>query len=214
MTLRPVACLALTLLAGCNPYSYFRLTGYLQEGFSNQADILFVIDNSASMVDESDALATNFDAFIETFTAEQPPETAPTLADDADRYLEYVKNRTGNVNYHLGITTTDGFDDAGRLQGDPSFLSKTDNNVRQKFNNNLLCNAACVTSAPTVDTTCKQGSPGPQNCADSVQGSSEEGIEAVYMAMCRAVENPPAACFQPWYFNEESGSYEARPPGM
>jgi hypothetical protein len=213
MTLRPVACLALTLLAGCNPYSYFRLTGYLQEGFSNKADILFVIDNSPSMVDEADALAVNFDSFIETFTAEQPPTSTPSLTDDAERYLRYVNDRTGNVNYQLGITTTDGFDDAGRLQGKPKVLGKTDNNVRQKFDNNLLCNAACVTSTPTVDVTCTTGSPGPQNCADSVQGSAEEGIEAVYMAMCRAVEDPPEACFQPWYWNADEGSYEARPPG-
>lgn len=213
MPLRPYACFALMLLSGCNPYTYFRLTGYLQEGFSNKADILFVVDNSPSMVDEAEALAVNFDVFIEQFAADKPPTGPVTLGDDVGRYLEYVADRTGNVNYQLGITTTDGFSDAGRLAGTPTFLTKTDKNIRQKFDNNLLCDAACVTSTPSVPVTCKSGAPGPQNCADSIQGAAEEGIEAVYMAMCRAVENPPESCFQPWYFNATTGSYEARPGG-
>ena len=59
--------LALTLLAGCNSYELFRVTGYEQASFSNDADILFIIDNSQSMAEESTALASNFDRFVGNF---------------------------------------------------------------------------------------------------------------------------------------------------
>ncbi|HMV69058.1 MAG TPA: hypothetical protein PKA64_19585, partial [Myxococcota bacterium] len=93
-------------LSACNTYDWFRLTGYIQEGYTNKADILFVIDNSTSMTDESSDLATNFSAFIEPFADEQPPAD-PSLTNDVDRFLAFVNDRAANVNYQLGITTTD-----------------------------------------------------------------------------------------------------------
>ena len=43
----------LSLLAGCNSYEIFALAGYEQASFSNDADVVFVIDNSNSMWQES-----------------------------------------------------------------------------------------------------------------------------------------------------------------
>ena len=55
--MRPL-CIGMTaMLAGCNQYDIFLLSGYEQSTFSNDADIVFVIDNSSSMTDEAEALA-------------------------------------------------------------------------------------------------------------------------------------------------------------
>ncbi|MFK7929309.1 MAG: hypothetical protein AB8H79_14035, partial [Myxococcota bacterium] len=66
----PTLCLlataaALPMLQGCNQYELFRLGGLVQEDFSNDAEILFVIDNSTSMLQESADLGVNFDGFID-----------------------------------------------------------------------------------------------------------------------------------------------------
>ena len=63
---------------------------YYQEG-NNATDILFVVDNSCSMSQEQSSLAVNFASFIQ-------------IVDAID------------INYHIGVTTTDTGDD-GHLQG-------------------------------------------------------------------------------------------------
>ena len=40
----------LSAVTGCNQYEPFRITGFEQENFNNNADIVFVIDNSDSML--------------------------------------------------------------------------------------------------------------------------------------------------------------------
>lgn len=200
-------------LSACNTYDWFRLTGYIQEGYTNKADILFVIDNSTSMTDESSDLATNFSAFIEPFADEQPPAD-PSLTNDVDRFLAFVNDRAANVNYQLGITTTDVSEVSGALLGDPGVVAKTDNNPDRRFINNLVCDAACINKVPEgVDVSC--GNPNNTHCADSAAGSVEEGIEAVFMAMCRAVPNPPAPCFQKWWPAESGPNpWQDHPPGL
>ena len=54
----------LWLFLSCNRYEFFNVAGYEQATFSNDADILFVIDNSCSMWQEASALGTNFNVFI------------------------------------------------------------------------------------------------------------------------------------------------------
>ncbi len=195
-------------LTGCNRYEYFRITGYQQESFSNQAEILFVIDNSSSMTDEGEALAVNFARFIEAFA--EGDETAPVdpdLADDLGRFLEYVTDRAGNINYNLGITTTEPSANWGGLLGQPKIVSKTQDNVARKFTKNLLCEAACIRSLPDeVDVNCTVSPENLANCSDSVTGAAEEGIEAVLMTMCRASEDPPDFCLDPWWRNPDNES--------
>jgi len=66
----------------------------------DEVDVLFVIDNSGSMEEEQDETAVQFEAFVEHFAEAQ-------------------------VDYHLGVTTTDTDSDAdaGRLVGDPPWIT-------------------------------------------------------------------------------------------
>ena len=199
------------LASGCNEYDYFRLTGFEQETFSNQADILFVVDNSSSMTAESNALALNFSEFINEFADESltRPDN-PQLSDDVDRFIDYVSDRTGNVNYHLGVTVTDvtnrigDYEGWGELRGRPKVVRKLDDDPATTFTENFLCDAACIDRLPSgVDISCPGGPPRNQYCTSSAY---EEGLEAVFMAMCRAVEEPPPECFQDWWQDTSDGS--------
>jgi hypothetical protein len=212
MRQRLTVALAAAALSGCNAYDYFRMTGAVQESFSGQADILFIIDNSPTMTDEAEAIAVNFASFIEVFAEGTEAPQDPTLSENVDRYLDFVLDPAGNLNYHLGITTANPSEDWGKLLGQPNFVEKSDDNIAKKFTTNLICDAACVDEIPDgVNVTCENGRPG--NCNDSVSGAREEGIESVFMAICRSVENPPAACFQEWWEDEEiAGGVTSEPP--
>jgi hypothetical protein len=76
-----------------------------------QADILFVIDDSCSMQDKQVALAKNLSIFFEAL-------------------------RSDNLDFQLGVTTTDGFSVQGRLKATPSnpiFLNAGTPNLEAKF---------------------------------------------------------------------------------
>lgn len=98
-----VALLAL-VLAGC-PDDNLRATlppGAQVDTFSQASvgkiDVLWVVDNSGSMVQEQENLGRNFERFLS--------------------YLIRAK-----VDYHIGITTTDVEKEAGKLVGSPSFIT-------------------------------------------------------------------------------------------
>mgnify|MGYP001307176243 CR=1 FL=1 len=76
--------LALSTLAGCNEYEFYtqKQTDIFQQNRRNIVDILLVIDNSCSMVEEQDKMAGNFDSFIQAFQGV-------------------------NVDYQIGVVTTD-----------------------------------------------------------------------------------------------------------
>jgi hypothetical protein len=208
---RLLVALAALATSGCNAYDYFRMTGAVQESFSGQADILFVIDNSPTMTDEAEALAVNFSSFIEAFADNTEAPVNPTLSENVERYVDFVIDPAGNLNYQLGITTTNAPEDFGELLGTPNFLKKSDDNIARKFTSNLICDAACIEDVPEGVSVSCDGSPG--NCVDSLEGSREEGIESVFMAMCRAVEDPPAACFQRWWEDDDiAGGVLPEPP--
>ena len=201
--------LALTL--GCNRYEMFRLGGYQQETFSNRADILFVIDNSPSMGDEATSLAENFDAFIEDLAAGNAEHPQEDLGDAVVDYLAQ-HSEGGFVDFQLAVTTTNVEGTWGALAGKPSskVITRQSEDVAGEFKEALLCEAACfqdVGSIPSdpsyscgdpleevsrqyLDCTC-----GTMEWLGNCGASQEEPIEAVFMAMCRAVENPPTACF-------------------
>lgn len=203
-------------LVSCNDYEMFRLSGYQQESFSNKADILFVVDNSNSMVDEIADLAKNFKTFIDRLEADQTEIQYDGLGDAVDNYKRWVVDRGAFVDFQIGITTTEvGLDGAGnsiggRLRG--KVFQRGEKNLAEKFIETLVCEATCIPSLGDLpsDPSYKCGQPFktlsveylncrcPQavarNC--SVSGN-EEGLEATFLAMCRAVPNPPATCYEP-----------------
>ena len=144
-----------TLLSGmllsCNRYEFFNVAGYEQASFSNDADILFVIDNSASMWQEGAALGQNFNAFISQLTSQSGgSDPVSGLGDAVDDYVSYVTKRGDFIDYQLAITTTtvdytgagatDALEpgEAGLLIGEP--IGRKESDVETAFKKDLLCN--------------------------------------------------------------------------
>lgn len=80
---------------------------------ADQVDILMVVDNSYSMLTEQEKLSSEFEAFVEFFYAAQ-------------------------TDYHIGVTTTDLTEAAGRLVGSPNVITPLTPNPAQVFRNNVL----------------------------------------------------------------------------
>lgn len=144
--------LPLMLLTGCNSYELFRVTGFEQATFNNNADILFVIDSSGSMKEESSALALNFETFLGQLTSAEGSEVPrETLGDAVDNYVRESTENGSIIDYQLAITTTSanyatgptaGVDDgeSGTLTGSPSVVKRGDADVATSFRTNLVCN--------------------------------------------------------------------------
>ncbi|MDO9280713.1 MAG: hypothetical protein Q7U06_02325 [Pseudomonadota bacterium] len=153
--------LALSLLAGCNSYEIFRVTGFEQASFSNDADILFVIDNSESMQPYAEALASNFDRFIGKLTNTETGSAVPTetLGDAVSNYLRETTGDSLFIDYQLAITTSSVYYDdgpsgaidpgeAGTLayddaSGNPAIIDRVVDDAGLAFQTNLLCKATC-----------------------------------------------------------------------
>ena len=139
-------------LMSCNQYEFFNVAGYEQATFSNDADILFVIDNSASMWQEASALGQNFNVFINQLATQSGSEGAVHGLNDAvNDYISYVTKRGNFIDYQLAITTTSvdytgaGSSsalepgEAGLLTGSPTILGRDNPDVATAFKKNLLC---------------------------------------------------------------------------
>ena len=141
--LSPLLALSLTLSA-CTQDSLFRVTGFQQETFSNDADILFVLDNSSSMAQESGELAVNFGTFIETLAGPDGGNASSDgLADAVDNYIEFASRRTGFIDYRIGIVTTDPAD-VGALRSELVEFGESD--VTGRFQRAILCDTTCWTN--------------------------------------------------------------------
>lgn len=205
--------------AGCQNYDFYNIAGYEQENFSNQVDILFVIDNSSSMADEATALALNFDSFISQLTSTEGTPSTNDLSDAVDNFTSYVNDRGRVLDYQLGLTTTtvdysttgatsqDDPGEAGRLIGVP--ISKNSASVADSFTYDLLCESTCwsqsaleddesyacgqdpggVISEQYLDCLCGAG-----EWEDHCGAGTEEHLEGVLDALCRSVEAPPDLC--------------------
>ena len=175
--------LVLTLATGCAP-EMFRVTGFAQERFTNKADVLFVIDNSLSMVEENDALQAEFGVFVEQLAGAQGDATSEGLADAVDNYIDFAARRTTFIDFHLGVTTTDVAATYGGLYGDNPVIEFGEPDPVEDFR-------------ASVDDAVGLGGAG-----------NEEGLEAVFMALCRGVAEPPEPCFdeQNQFTQEDVGS--------
>ena len=215
---------AITLVGtatGCNRYALFNQAGYEQSSFSNNADILFVVDNSSSMSEEAGALGTSMDAFIAQLTStDGAVAITETLTDAVGNYVTYTQDRGKFLDYQIGITTTtpsdnasDGLDpgEGGLLVG--PVISKDDPDVAASFREAMLCDTTFWPSdTPRTNggeitdcsTTPEEGIT--QEFLDCVCGfdlwretregtGTEEHLESALMALCRSVPNPPEACY-------------------
>ena len=100
--------------SSCTNQSFVR-AGKTDVFFQNPptaVDILIVIDNSCSMADEQLKLSAGFDSFVEFF-------------DVAD------------VDYHIGVTTTDMTIERGRLVGNTRVITRDTSNAGQIFGQNV-----------------------------------------------------------------------------
>jgi hypothetical protein len=200
-TARTSAVLALgiaTALAGvsCNRYEFFRVAGYEQVSFSNKAEIIFVIDSSASMRDEAADLVANFDVFIQTLASAEGAEPATdTLSDAVDNYITYTSERGRLMDYRIGITTTSadfgpdiGFEpgiepgEAGTLLG--NVLKKGEEDIIHQFRRDLACRAACWDGSKLPSDSSYTGTTG--NCPLPDIGVTREYLDC----LCTDVDYP------------------------
>lgn len=81
-------------------------------------DILWVVDNSQSMVDEQAGLASNFDRFITGLTICQGSEMADDVCDFDSKTCTKSGNPCNPPDYHIGVISTDvvATVDQGRLR--------------------------------------------------------------------------------------------------
>jgi len=210
-------------LVGCNNYDLFRVAGYEQASFSNEADIIFVIDNSPSMVGESEALALTFNTFLDALIATEGSENGGSIGDAVGGYVTYVTDRGALIDYQMGITTTSvdtsgAPGDAGSLVGSPKIIARGDEDVSNTFTANLVCEAVCWKEC-TTDTEREETGDciedGEVDLDDPSEitvdylhdvcgvdawrqhcgSGNEEPIEAALLSLCRAVEEPPEFCY-------------------
>jgi hypothetical protein len=87
------------------PEEPFRVDSLCQLPVSS-IDILFVVDNSRSMVEEQAALADNFDRFLSL--VDPDPDAA---------------GEEGEVDYRIAVTTTDALAGRGELVGEPRVIA-------------------------------------------------------------------------------------------
>ena len=225
---RVLPLLLLPGLLGCNPYALFLVAGYEQANFNNDADILFVIDNSDSMRPVSEGVALSFNQFIDRLASSEGADVPHESLSDA--VTNYLTENSGNslfIDYQLAITTTSvaidrgptaGLDpgEAGTLVGTPPVITRGAGDTAVAFRDSLLCNATCwveggdqgVPSDPTfvctdapdpgdqvtseyLDCVCGAG-----NWLNHCGSGNEMGLEAAALALCRATDSPPDACFE------------------
>ena len=207
-------CLAVLTLAGCNQYELFRLSGFQQDSFSNKADLLFIVDNSESMQPIAEDLAINFAGFIESVAAVEDTIERNDLSDAVENYQNAIGNPSAYVDFQIGMTTTDVEEDRGALLGrpKPNVMPRDQVDLSMDFIETLMCDATCWNpdNIPTggggdcsqppsgevrqgyLDCLCGAGNWENANCGSA----DEEPFEAAFLAMCRAVPNPPLDCFE------------------
>lgn len=110
----------LLLLAGCSETTLivpdFTVNDEFFQDPPEQVDVLLIVDNSCSMLAEQEALSTQFEAFIEFFHVAQ-------------------------TDFHIAITTTDMYVQAGALLGNPYVITPTTPNPGEVFRTNVQVGA-------------------------------------------------------------------------
>jgi hypothetical protein len=164
-------------------------------------DILFVVDNSPSMLDESIMISSGLPKLLDNLGWEFDTQFAVT---------------TTSVDSYLGLTTEVDPGEAGLLLGEESIIQWDDPEVSQKFKKTIVCegiyweydslpideNYVCDSEEPQIDFESPTVEELDCYCGDMVwynrAGSgNEEPLEAAVLAICRAEEEPPEFCYDP-----------------
>lgn len=101
--------LSALLQVTCTRYEYLVEEVYEQVRYSNQIDLVFVFDNSQSMVEEQQALSENAARFVQSISAAALQEQSfpkETLTDAVSNYLFFVNNFSRFVNFRIAVTST------------------------------------------------------------------------------------------------------------
>ncbi len=95
----------------CNPYDLLMHDRFEQSNFDSDVDILWVVDNSDSMLPIQAEIQANFGSFIEAFAnvdSEEGQEISyDTIADAVTAWAEFQTNQERFLNYNMGVITTD-----------------------------------------------------------------------------------------------------------
>ncbi len=176
-----LALLSSCLAFSCGQHEYLSQEVYEQASYSNEIDVLFIVDNSESMREEQEALSENFHEFIQNLnSAAEQEQTFPhqTLLHAVSNYLFYINNMGRYLDFHLGVTTTDMSNDGdrGRLlepfPEDPSapvYISTDTEDVAEAFS------TAVAAASP-----------------DQTVVGEEMGLDAMRRACCLSLEDPSA----------------------
>lgn len=183
-------------------------------------DILWVVDNSGTMVEEQAALARNFDQFITGLTTCQGTGQANDVCDFESRRCAVSGLPCNPPDYHIGVISTDvlSSDDQGKLrQVGLCTTAAGASPAQDKFRHCRSSNAECAhdESLPNSDpannvcdlsqslsfvTATTPGASDAFSTAVQVgtQGSGREtGIEAAARALGRHVSDRSSGAFDP-----------------
>ncbi|MCB9665825.1 MAG: hypothetical protein H6732_17075 [Alphaproteobacteria bacterium] len=150
-----------------------------------------------------------------------PPPPAPVLividnsASMADAStlvaagVGQLMSAAGPAIARVGVTTLDIARDAGALAGGSAVAPGA--GAASALDARIRCDAACAVN----DTRpCAGGGvPSADQCADALTSAAEEPLEAVFLTLCRAVDRPPAACFDRFWLDQGSGRWVSSDPG-
>ncbi len=193
--------------AACNRYDFMQVEGHLQGTVSDEADVLFVVDNSKSMVEEATSLGVHFRGFVRDLEGDDARYGTDGLADAVGSYVDKVSDPARFASFQLAITSTDATTDRGALLGPSPVLVRDEPDIAARFLENLLCETACFPTRDSLpsdpESACGDVTQEGLDCACGVGAwlgncgaGREEGLEAVFLALCRAVEEPPVECFE------------------
>lgn len=138
--------LLVSALVGCSDYSYTSQTNkdIFQQRRRNTVDVLMVVDNSCSMAEEQNKLASNFDGFIEAFSGVDvdwqiavtttdtldPAQSGHLLGGDDEVVLKSAEGRTLD---RVAWKATWGMTAGVSLQLDRELRSPTDNDSPESW---------------------------------------------------------------------------------
>lgn len=193
--------LLVVALAGCTQYNYTsaRHEDVFQQNRLNTVDILMVVDNSCSMVEEQDKLASNFQSFIDAFQGvdvdwQIAVTTTDTLSEQFQGHLLggddeiILENAAGGVMNEVDWDSTWPIVPGVALQLDPSHLSSTENGDADAWCLATTAYGAGDQGTPGEENlTCAGAAPPPAPAPPSASASAGDVVISEFMADPNAV---------------------------